>query len=559
MKQHQHRFTRRALLEKGGELTALSCLGALVSACSSGSATPPASRSTAATALPSPTKAPAATSATAAPVAATAPTVTTGAAATEPVYGGELRATLGAEPQTMDPHKTTTLFSNDVRANIFDGLVDNDTSYGAKPGLADSWDSPDAKVWTFHLHSGVTFHDGSPLTAAVVKATFDRILDPKTGANARTQMEQNISTISLPDDHTIVITLKAPNAAFPNLLRNVKIVPKDFDPTKPIGTGPFQYVEWIRNQHVKLKKFPNYFVKGVPYLDGVTFLPVPDEDQKVTLLQTGQVDFIDTVPLPRVKEVQQGGKVQVFPVAPGVSPAYYWMPVNGAKLPLDDSRVRQAMNLAIDRKALLDVTFGVGVVRSDLIPPKHWAFNPQALSFTERDVARAKKMLADAGKSGGFSVELRHITSRAEYASIAQLFQSNMADIGIKVTIIPMEIGVWTQQVQVKHDFQIGLTGNLPDSDPDLIFAVVDPALPGGAVVSYKNAKFEQLLQQGRAVVSQDERKKSYVPAQDIFAQDSPGFVINERPILSGASLAVQGFVQNVNQNTMFAKVWLKR
>jgi ABC-type transport system substrate-binding protein len=199
------------------------------------------------------------------------------------------------------------------------------------------------------------------------------------------------------------------------------------------------------------------------------------------------------------------------------------------------------------------------VIRADLIPPKHWAFNPQTPSFAERDVARAKTLLADAGQSGGFPIELRHITSRAEYASIAQVFQANMADIGIKVTIIPMEIGVWIQQVQVKHDYQIGLTGNLPDSDPDSIFAVVDPALPGGAVVAYKNDKFEQLLQQGRAVVSQDARKTFYFQAQDIFAQDSPGFVINERPILSGASPAVQGFVQNVNQNTMFARVWLKR
>lgn len=554
--QRENRFTRRKLVGQSGGLLILSSLVALLPGCASSTPTPAPRAAAPTAAKPSP-------AATAAPVGTMAPVAsvaaTTSTASEKPVYGGTLRATLGAEPQTMDPLKTTTLFSNDVRANLFDGLVDNDTSHGPKPALATSWESPDAKEWTFHLRPGVTFHDGSPLTANAVKATFERVLDPKAGAVAYLQMKRTIASIATPDDHTVQVTLKAPDAAFPTLLRGIKIVPENFDATKPVGAGPFQFVEWIRNQHVKLKKYPNYYKKGLPYLDAVIFQPVPDENQKVTLLQTGQVDFIDTIPLPRIKEVQQGGKIQVFAVAPGVSPAYYWMLVNGAKPPLNDARVRQAMNFAIDRKAQLDVTFGQGLIRSDLIPPKHWAFNPKALSYNARDVARAKKLLADAGQSQGFAVQLKHITSRAEYAAIAQLFQSNMADIGIKVTIVPMEIGVWTQQVRVKHDYDIGLTGVLPDSDPDLIFAEVDPSLPGGQALAWKNSKFETLLQQGRAVVSQDERKKYYFPAQEIFAEESPGFVINERPILSGASPAAQGFVQNINQNTVFTTVWLKK
>lgn len=559
--QRENRFTRRKLFGAGYGLLALAGLTSLIPACSSTPATPVASAPAAATRQPAATTAPAA--ATPRPVATTAPAAapasTPNPTSETPVSGGILRATLGAEPQTMDPHKTTTLFSNDVRANLFDGLIANDTSQGPKPGLAETWESPDAKEWTFHLRSGVTFHDGNPLTAGIVQATFERILDPKTAAVSRLQMERAIASVSAPDDLTVKFALKEADAAFPTLLGGIKVVPKNFDATKPIGTGPFQFVEWVRNQHVKLSKFPNYFLKGLPYLDGVVFQPVPDEDQKITLLETGQVDFIDTIPLPRVKEVQQGGQIQVFAVAPGVSPAYYWMLVNGARAPLSDPKVRQALNFAIDRKAQLEVTFGQGIIRSDLIPPKHWAFNSKALSFDDRDVARAKKLLADAGHANGFSLQLKHITSRAEYASIAQLFQSDLAEIGVKVSIVPLEIGIWTEQVRVKHDYDLGLTGVLPDADPDLIFAEVDPSLPGGQALGWKNDQFEQLLQKGRAVVDQEARKTYYATAQEIFAEDSPGFVINERPILSGASPAVRGFVQNINQNTVFTTVWLKK
>jgi peptide/nickel transport system substrate-binding protein len=322
-----------------------------------------------------PTTAPAPTAAAPAPTAAptTAPAVKPTAPAGQPVAGGVLRSTLGAEPTTLDPHKLNTLFDRDVSDAIFDALIDDDTLDGIRGSLAESWDSPDAKVWTFKLRSGVKFHDGSPLTAEVVKFSYDRLQDPNTGITGQIRpTASQVETVTVVDPATVRITLKTPSAAFPVDASNIKIIPKDFDEAKPVGTGPFQFMEWVRNQRVRLKKNPEYFVKGQPYLDELVFLPTPDENQKIVLLQTGQVDFTDTIPLPRVKEVSAGGKIVVYPIPVGVAPSAYFMPLKTDKPPLDNMKVRQAMNLAIDR----DIVLGADTRLGERSAGFHFAYAP---------------------------------------------------------------------------------------------------------------------------------------------------------------------------------------
>jgi peptide/nickel transport system substrate-binding protein len=513
---------------------------------------------------PKPTTAPAPT--TAAAVAPTTPPTTAPAVkptvpAGQPVLGGILRSTLGAEPTSLDPHKINTLFDRDVADAMFDALIDDDTLDGIKGALADSWDSSDARVWTFKLRAGVKFHDGSPVTADVVKATFDRLQDPNTGITGSIRpTASQVEGVEAVDASTVKITLKTPSAAFPVDASNIKIIPKDFDETKPIGTGAFQFVEWVRNQRVRLKKNPDYFVKGQPYLDELVFLPTPDENQKIVLLQTGQIDFSDTIPLPRVKEVSAGGKIVVYPIPVGVSPSSYFMPLKTDKAPLDNAKVRQAMNLAIDRKALLDVTFGVGTIKSNVLPPKHWAFNPNAMSYDNRDLARAKQLMADGGHPNGFTLQFKFITSRAEYTPMAQLFQANLAEIGVKLELLPKELGVWVDEVLNKHEFELGMTGIIPDYDPHAIMVRYHSKdSQDGQAMNWQNPEFEQMLAQGKATVNQDERKRIYFRAQELAQEGSPGFVVNERPILYGATPQVQGFRPDIRQHTHFASVWMAR
>jgi peptide/nickel transport system substrate-binding protein len=477
-----------------------------------------------------------------------------------PAAGGTLRTTLGAEPDTLDPHVGNTLFDRDVWDALYDALIDDDTSQGINGALAESWDSADATTWTFKLRDGLTFHDGSPITSAEVKSSVERVQSPDVGASGLIKRTaSSITAMETPDARTITFTLAGPAANFPAQMADIKILPPTFDPANPVGSGPFRLIEWVRNRHVRVGKFDGYYRPGLPYLDEVQFLPTPDENQKIVLLQTGGVDFTDTIPLPRAEEVQQSGDIQVFTIEQGVSPSSYFMPCRCTEPPLNDERVRQAMNFAIDRKALLDATFGFGTIKSNPVPPKHWAFNPDAQSYNDRDVDRAKSLLQEAGLASGFTVQLKHITSRAEFTTLAQIFQANMADIGINVEIVPEEIGVWVDEVLNKHDFQIGLTGIIPAIDPDDTLGRFDIKNADGASMGWENQEFLDLMAQGKAVVDQEERKKIYFRVQEIVQQAVPGFIVNERPILYGATKAVQGFRPDLRQHTHFVDVWLQQ
>jgi peptide/nickel transport system substrate-binding protein len=474
--------------------------------------------------------------------------------------GGTLRVTLGAEPDTLDPHKGSSLFDIQVFNALYDALINDDISEAVKGDLAESWDSADGTTWTFKLRPGMTFHDGTPIDSAAVKATIDRIQDPATGAvGFVTVVVNQITTVETPDAATVVFTLSAPSATFPIQMADVKIVPPVFDATNPVGSGPFTFVEWVRNQHVRVAKNPNYYKSGLPLLDGVEFLPTPEENQKIVLLQTGDVDLTDTLPLARAQEIQEGGEFQVFSIPKGIAPSTYFVLCHTTDPLLSDARVRRAMNFAIDRQALDDAVFNFGAIKSNFIPPENWAFNPNALSFNERDVDQARALMQEAGHGDGFDIQLKHITSRAEYTDLAQIFQANMADIGINVEIVPKEIGVWVEEVLVNRDFQLGMTGNLPGADPDQIMSVYDINNEDGGAMGWEDAEFLDLLKQGRATVDQEARKQIYYRMQEIVQEASPGFVLHERPILLAASPAVQGFHVSLRQFLHFESVWLQQ
>jgi peptide/nickel transport system substrate-binding protein len=474
-----------------------------------------------------------------------------------PTPGGLVRCTLGAEPTTLDPHKSSTLFDFDVKDAIFDGLLDDDFTAGPKGALAESWESPDASTYIFKMRQGVRFHDGQPVTAESVKFTVERTLSQGTG-QTRSIVEQIASTEVL-DPRTVRFKLKVPSAAFMLDIADLKIIPNNFDERNPVGAGPFSFVEWVRLRHVRLKKFPGYWQSGRPYLDELMFVPTPDENQKLVLLESGQVEVTDTVPLPRVQEVERNNRLVVYGIEPGVSPSSYYMLTRADRPPLDNLKVRQAINFAIDRKALNQATFGKGTIKSNAIPPKHWAFNPQSVSFNDRDIARAKKLMAESGV-GSVSIQLKHLTSRAEFFTLGQIIQSNLAEIGIRIELIPQQIGIWVNQVLVQRDFQLGLTGVIPRYDPDAMLGEQFSAQRvNGRAIGWKHELFERQMNQGKALVKQEDRKRVYYHAQLIAQYDAPGFILNERPILYGATQAVQGFKPDVRQHTHFHGVWLKR
>lgn len=282
-------------------------------------------------------------------------------------------------------------------------------------------------------------------------------------------------------------------------------------------------------------------------------------------LATGQIHMIDVMPIARLGEAEDGS-FQVLRPEAGV--AYYPLLFNTSKFPVDDYRVRQALNYAIDREALQMVLFGQAEIRSNPIPPNHWAFNPDALSYNTRDLDKAMELLTEAGwgdsnndgildKEGqDMTIVFDALNIRYEFTAMAEVIQANWAELGADVTVNAMELGAYVEKVCTNHDSQVAGTGEIPWADPgDLLARMI-----GGchAVVEWQNDRFDELLKQGERTVIQEDRVPIYHEAQEIFQSELPSTVLMERPIIHAAANSVQGFRVQSRQIMNFETTWLE-
>src|SRR5262245_21020641 len=407
-------LSRRAVLRG---MIGIGGLGVL-SACGPGSPAPgptsaPAPASTPAQGAPAQATAPA--KAAAAPSTVTA-ALTPAAAAGSAKRGGTLKVTLDSDIIGIDPHGASAGVDRNVYTAIYNGLVAPDKNLKIVPDLAESWTTPDPRTYIFKLRSGVKFHDGTAFDADAVKKNFDWILDP-ANASARRPEIVDVEQVSVVDPLTVRITLKNAFAPFLSILSDragYMVSPaarakfgNDY-PRNPVGTGPFQFVEWIKDDHVTFKRFDGYFEPSLPYLDEITYRPIPDLSVALTELKTANVDFlfrIDPKDVPDVKSTPNA----VYLEGPGVGYQGLW--INTAKGPLADRALRQAVNLAVDREALLAAAyFGIGQIAQGPIPPSSWAYDP-SIPHVQRDVAAARQKLAEGGQPNGFKLVLQAQTS----------------------------------------------------------------------------------------------------------------------------------------------------
>ncbi len=247
--------------------------------------------------------------------------------AQEPTPGGSLIATISKNDiNGFSTWQDSTAQESCVWSAVFDTLVEYDETYTLTGGLLESWETADAVTWTFKIRQGVTWHDGQPLTATHITDYFTTVQDPASGAVSNVLGAIAGATFEAVDDQTVSLVLAAPNAALlDNFSSQWLARTADFDPAKPIGTGPFSFVEWNRNQHVKFAKNASYWKPGLPYLDDVTIRMVPDQDQAINLLTTGEVHTIASVNFPRVAELSSNSDIQMLEVPEEYRLAYHYL------------------------------------------------------------------------------------------------------------------------------------------------------------------------------------------------------------------------------------------
>ena len=374
-------------------------------------------------------------------------------------------AAISAQPDQLDPHKTTAYASFQVLENVYDTLVvPSADDLSMQPSLATEWSTSDDQLtWTFTLREGVVFHDGSPFTADDVVFSYRRIIDQQLANSARFA---SVADVVAQDPTHVVLTLSAPT---PNLLSNIggfkgmAILPKSVDEasltTKAVGTGPFR-LESSGASEIALTRFEDYWGQA-PSINGVTFQFITEPAAALTALTGDQVQWTDNVPAQQVASLADDDAVELGQVA---SVDYWYLAMNCAKAPFDQRDVRRAVAFALDREAITEAArFDTARVNQTAIPEGsewHHDYAP----FTT-DVDQAKSLLAGAGVSGPLTMGLMVTSEYPETVTAAQVIASQLEPLGITVDIQTEDFATWLDR-QGRGDFDAFMLGWLGNIDP---------------------------------------------------------------------------------------------
>ncbi len=379
-----------------------------------------------------------------------------------------LTMAMAAQPDTLDPQVTSATAAFQVSKSIYDTLVEVDRNGVIVPALAESYEvGEDALSYTFHL-TGATFHDGTAFDATDVVATLERMLDPATASPKLSEFAA-ITGVEATDGSTVVVSLSQPAPAllaslasgWGAMLPSEKIASGHDFGNQPVGTGPFSFVEWQRDNAITLNAFADYY-QGAPQVDQVVIRFVPDSAVQLQGLLTGEFDVVDTVASADQATVEADPNLALVRDPSGLALV---AALNTRREALADPLVRQALNYAVDSQTVLDVAYGGGTpIGAFMEAGSPWL--PDSIQAFEYDPERAQEMLAEAGASG-LSLDMALPQPYEQHIQAGQMIQDYLRDVGIDVQIRIVEWGVWLSDVYGGgHDYDITVIGHTGKLDP---------------------------------------------------------------------------------------------
>ena len=452
---------------------------------------------------------------------------------------------------TFDPIKSAQNVDFWVFSNVYDVLVRVDKS-GTKlePGLAEKWEvSPDNTVYTFTMRDA-KFEDGSPITARDAAFSLLRIRDNPGSLWADTY--KVIKTAEAKDDKTLVVTLNQPTAPFLATLampgisilseKAVTAAGEEAYAEKPMASGAFGLVEWRRGDRVILKKNPNFWQADRVKLDGVEWISVVDDNTRMLKLQAGEIDCSIFVPFSKVAELKKDANLNI---TLDTSTREDHLLINHEKGALGKKEVREALDLAIDKQAIVDtVTFGVGKVARSYVPEGALYHNKDNL-LRPYDPEKAKQMLKDAGAEG---LAINHVVNAGDTVDeqIAILVQQQLAKVGVTLNIQKLDPSTtWQTEVDGNFDTAVNYwTNDIIDPDQKTTFVLGHDANMN-YMTRYKNDKVKDLVAAARIEADPAKREAMYVEIQTIAKADAHWIDLYYSPFINGCRKNVTGFYQN--------------
>ncbi|SDY77294.1 ABC transporter substrate-binding protein [Citreimonas salinaria] len=463
-----------------------------------------------------------------------------------PLAAQTLNVAWSQDATGLDPHTQTAFASIRLLELLYEPLVRLGPDLEIQPALAESWEfSDDATTLTFNLDPEATFHDGSPVTAGDVKASFERILDEATGASARANYA-SITSIETPDDHTVVFQLDGPNVPILNGMASVNaaIVPaKAIEAgtvgTEVMGSGPFTLEQRTPNANASLAVFEDWHGGDIAY-DGIDISVLPDETAILAALRAGQADFA-FLSDPLVATLVPRDEGLTLNAAPTLD--YHVLQLNASREPMGELKVRQAISCALDRQDILDAALlGEGEVTGPLTSPAY-RNDPFSLFCYEQDQERARQLLAEAGYEDGFSATIMAANGEPPTAAAeAQLIQSQLAEVGIDLSIEMQEMNVYVDS-WLAGDFDMAVALNGGRADPYTMYNrywTKDGNLQN--VANYIDDTLDTLMQEGRVETDEEARKEIFAEFERHLAEMAPWVWLYTGYTYTAQREGVQGF-----------------
>jgi peptide/nickel transport system substrate-binding protein len=420
------------------------------------------------------------------------------------------------EPPHLDPTAgAAAAIGEVVYANVLEGLTRIDRNGQVKPQLAESWEiSPDGKTYTFKLRQGAKWHDGAPFSAADVKFTLDRARAADS-TNPQKGLFEPIESVEVVDPSTVKVTLKRPTGAFlTNMGWPAAVILGQGSAaetkTKPIGTGPFKFEKWTKGASIDLVRNPDW--TGTPVkLDKVTFKVISDPSAAFAAVMAGDIDAFPIYPAP--ENLEQFRADPRLAVVVGNTEGKTILAMNNGRKPFDDIRVRRALSMAIDRKAIIDgAMYGIA-------KPIGSHFAPQDPGYVDLvgkypyDPSAAKALLKEAGVAPG--TKFRLVLPPPEYARRGgEIIASQLKAVGIETEIVPVEWAQWLNDVFKAKNYDLTVISHVEPLDID-IYARDD------YYFDYKNPAFKALIAELAGTTDQAKRLELYGKAQQMLADDA--------------------------------------
>ncbi len=483
-----------------------------------------------------------------------------------PAHGGNLVFAAVSDPQSMN---NTTVFDNNsiwIFEQIFQTLYTvTNNGKGVRPQLATSYTiSPDKKTYTFKLRPGVKFSDGKPMTSADVKFSIDQ---NRKATQGWAYLDSAIKSVDAPSPETVIINLKfpwAPLLADLSIFAN-GIVPNNYEGqtetqfyTHPIGTGPFKWDYWHKGQALKLVRNTNYWQKGLPYLNSVTWTDVTSDNTRELQLKGGQAQIDQTPAWSTVSSLRSTSGVHMF-LFPSTQTNY--LAFNELRKPFGDVHVRRAISLAIDRNALVKaVLFGNGKPANSLFPPQV-PFYQASTPGLQLNLTQAKAEMAKSTVPHGFTTTILVPAGNSDYVTIATILQSELKPLGIKLKITQLDTNVVnTDEQTLKYDMVLTLwTMDIPDPDELATFAVDPKSGAKSFFTNYNNPTVVKDTHLAETTTDPAKRQQYYNVVQTGAANDAFMAYLYYSPYPYATTSNVHGFFVTPLGNMHMEDVWLSK